>query len=532
VWGKKEATEVPLLIGDASSTNPLVRVASAAELQEQGVLEPAAGAAAPDFRVFILYNPSSEFKSDSDRAALMSVWQSWVRPGMVQVHVVVTIDAADAVQRQWEWGASKLSLVVVPEQETYPPVKFELGLWRKVAQEMARSFTTDTIMVKLDMDSAFNPDQLLRVHSKISESNEYMGRLGYGRNKEYAAQPYCMGFSYLFRAALLPAFISASAADLPSTVVNSDVAVGYVLGIKCESFEEITGAKLVHNMFSVGGNGLITERNLGGKGAGSSKQTLLSAYGAAPTPMIMAVAVHSIKEPLDFFKFCAQVAGGLRPTLPGRHWLRRPVVRDIAHANSLAMWQLFIKEYVAMWQQSCVANVADQIARWQSQLPSCVYPARSSLDFPLTEVHIPTFHHMEVTGRLQPTLQRLQITLKLIEAKRGDTGDEERAGDNGDNGGGAGDQGAGDGTDVIRGIRLYAKLIKEDRKETRAKCLDEVATLMTALKAHDFDAAKCLKEVAAFNKCALRPTTTTLSVGEVGYRRSMVALLTAFIENR
>jgi hypothetical protein len=505
VWGKKEPTEVSLLIGDASSTNPLVRVASAAELQqeeqEEEVLEQAAGisgAAAPDFRVFILYNPSSEFKSDSDRAALMSVWQSWVRPGMVQVYVVVTIDAADAVQRQWEWGASKVNLVVVPEQEAYPPVKFELGLWRKVAQEMASeagSFTTDTIMVKLDMDSAFNPDQLLRVHSKIGESNGYMGMVGYGRNKEYAAQPYCMGFSYLFRAALLPAFISTSAADLPSTVVNSDVAVGHVLGIKCESFEEITGAILVHNLFSVGGNGLIAERYLGGEGAGSSKQTLLSAYGAAPTPMIMAVAVHPIKEPLEFFKFCAQVAGGLRPTMPGRHWLRWPAVRD---ANQRSRLERYSKQYVAMWQQSCVANVADQIARWQSRLPSCVYPARSSLDFPLTEVHIPTFHHKEVTVRLRPTLQRLQIALKLMEAKRGDPDDGGGAGDGNDSDSASG------GTDVDLGIRQYANFSRTSDIQMRRR-----------------------RMLGSSSK-----TTSTLSAGEVGYRRSMVAMLTAFIENR
>jgi hypothetical protein len=519
-----EPAEVPLiLIDDASSTNPLVRVASAAELQEQEqeVLEPAAGAAAPDFRVFILYNPSSEFKSDSDRTALMSVWQSWVRPGMVQVHVVVTIDAADAVQRQWDWGASKVKLAVVPEQEAYPPVKFELGLWRKVAQEMASmnsfmasSFTADTIMVKLDMDSAFNPDQLLRVHGKIGESNGYMGSVGYGRHQEYAAQPYCMGFSYLFRAALLPAFISTSAADLPSTVVNSDVAVGHVLGIKCESFEEITGTKLVHNMFSVGGNGLITERHLGGGGAGSSKQTLLSAYGAAPTPMMMAVAVHPIKEPLEFFKFCAQVADGLRPTLPGRHWLRWPAAHTQAErdANQRSHLGRYSEQYVAMWQQSCVANVADQIARWQSRLPSCVYPARSNLDFPLTEVHIPTFHHQEVTERLRPTLQRLQITLKLMEAKRGGPDGSGGAGDGNDSDGASGgsdgasggSDGASGGSDVDLGIGQYAKSARSGEIQMRRR-----------------------RMLGSSSK-----PTISLSAGEVGYRRSMVALLTAFIENR
>jgi hypothetical protein len=92
------------------------------------------------------------------------------------------------------------------------------------------------------------------------------------------------------------------------------VAVGHVLGLECKSFQNITGMRLVHNLFSVSETGAVTERKLGGSGSGTSKQTLLPMYKYPPTPLLMAVAVHPMKSPLEFFNFCSQVeskVGGL-----------------------------------------------------------------------------------------------------------------------------------------------------------------------------------------------------------------------------
>jgi hypothetical protein len=121
-----------------------------------------------DFRVFILFNPSSLFLRNAHLKKLMETWSSWARPGMITVHLAVPIASVPEVELLWDWKSTRVVLVGVPEQETYPPVKFELGLWKKVDSEMSGTFTPNTIIVKLDMDTAFNPDQLLSVHHMVS----------------------------------------------------------------------------------------------------------------------------------------------------------------------------------------------------------------------------------------------------------------------------------------------------------------------------------------------------------------------------
>jgi hypothetical protein len=190
-----------------------------------------------DFRVFILYNPKSQFLDNAQHLReLKRVWESWVRNGMISVHLAVPVGTVAAVRKLWEWDSSSVKLVVVNEQATYPPVKFELGLWKKVAQEMGPSFLPHTICVKLDMDTAFNPDQLLQVQHKIQPHHGYIGQPGLGRNKEYAARPYCMGYAYFIRGPKLKEFNKPKpSGSLPKTVVNSDVAVGHVLGEECQA---------------------------------------------------------------------------------------------------------------------------------------------------------------------------------------------------------------------------------------------------------------------------------------------------------
>jgi hypothetical protein len=189
-----------------------------------------------DFRVFILYNPKSQFLGNAQHLyELKRVWESWVRPGMISVYLAVPVGAAAAVRKHWGWNSSSVKLVVVNEPETYPPVKFELGLWKKVTQDMGASFMPHTMCVKLDMDTAFNPDQLLQVQHKIQPHHGYIGQPGLGRNKEYAARPYCMGYAYFIRGSKLKEFNKPGPSrSLPKRVVNSDIAVGHVLGEECQ----------------------------------------------------------------------------------------------------------------------------------------------------------------------------------------------------------------------------------------------------------------------------------------------------------
>jgi hypothetical protein len=64
-------------------------------------------------------------------------------------------------------------------------------------------------------------------------------------------------------------------------------------------------------------------------------------------------------------------------------------------------------------------------------------------------------------------------------------------------------------------MQMVKKMGKK-RGRARAECLNEVATLMTALKAHNFDATKCLKEAAALNQC-----TATMMVSGIKYHPTL-----------
>jgi hypothetical protein len=89
----------------------------------------------------------------------------------------------------------------------------------------------------MDMDAHFNPDALLRSSAHwVGTTEDYIGQAGYGRNQEYKARPYCQGFTYAIRGAAMEPFAAmANPPKLPPSVVNSDVAVGHVLGLECKA---------------------------------------------------------------------------------------------------------------------------------------------------------------------------------------------------------------------------------------------------------------------------------------------------------
>jgi hypothetical protein len=178
---------------------------------------------------------------------------------------------------------------------------------------------------------------------------------------------------------------------------------------------------LIHNFYSVDETGVLIESQLAGSGKGSSKQTFLPMYFAAPTPLMMAIAVHPIKTPGEFFKFVAQVSGRLRPSLPSTKFLKAP--RSSKRSKRHEKKQLgFKKKYLALLEKSCVANIAEQICRWHDALPTCIYVPASGKDYPLEEVFVPTFHSTEVTKRLGPTLSGITLKLQLVQAQRGEDG--------------------------------------------------------------------------------------------------------------
>jgi hypothetical protein len=315
-----------------------------------------------DFLAFILFNPSAELASATALPELCHVWDSWVRPN-VQIHIAVPADAYDKLAAEQGLGGavegrsesdmmsmevmgnfrrlrrrrvydedtarddssdkfsicpagSKVNTLRVPEVEAYPPVKLELAMWREAYKQYRHSFNPTTFVIKLDMDTHFNPDALLRASEAFATTTEnYIGTKATGRKQEYKEQPYCLGMAYFARASKLAAFTTNPTArgvfpllDLRGReVVNSDVAVGVVLGEKCQSISASLDTPysdnfLVHNYFSVSEDGVVLERTLSGSvGFGNSKQTQLSMFAAPPTEMLQAVAVHPIKEVRDHY---------------------------------------------------------------------------------------------------------------------------------------------------------------------------------------------------------------------------------------
>jgi len=221
-----------------------------------------------------------------------------------------------------------------------------------------------------------------------------------------------MGFAYAMKGSLLDRFANPLNPfnPLPENVVNSDVAVGTVAGVPCQT---IAGLSLHHSYFSVV-DGAITPRLMQGEGHGASRQTFVPAFTHPPTPIITSVAVHPIKTVAEFTKFNKQVTENLRPAMPltqvRANKLWHPTAQEFEHVK---------EQYQHLSTKSCVANVADQIVRYGEPLPPCYYGHHVADEFPLTQVTVPTFHGKQVTQRLQPQTDKLGMQLRLVKASRG-----------------------------------------------------------------------------------------------------------------
>jgi hypothetical protein len=234
------------------------------------------------------------------------------------------------------------------------------------------------------MDSHFNPDALLRSSAQWEATTEdYIGLPGIGRKQEYKGSPYCQGFGYAIRGTAMGPFATlANPPKLPPMIVNSDVAVGHVLGLVCKS--DGHEQALIMNHFSVDEEGIVKARQLAGSGFGDSKQMALAMFSAPPTPMLMAILVHPIKSTAEYLHFHQQVTENLRPPLVGPSSLRRTtgVVMNVRD------WKKYKDLYVEYWKGSCMANVAEQICRYREIRPPCHYRPGTARRFPLEEVSI------------------------------------------------------------------------------------------------------------------------------------------------
>jgi hypothetical protein len=363
----------------------------------------------PNFLAFILFNPSAELASDMEE--MISIWSSWVKP-TIQIYVAVPVEASATFD---QLDLKGVKVLIVPEKEAYPPVKLELAMWKQAYQDLHHTFSSNTFVIKLDMDTYFNPDALLGASASFAKTtNDYIGSRGYGRNSEYKASPYCVGFSYFIRASQLNKFEAPG--PLPPNVVNSDVAVGHVVGLQCNEMPEEHKYLLIHNYYSIDIEGQVVQRQLSGVGFGDSKQTILPMFPAPPTSMLKAMAVHPIKLISEFTKFHRQIKSGLRPPM---------FSSDDAHPaagveESDPGYKKFLTTYNDWVENSCVANVADQMCRMQDILPPCYYRQTTSAEFPLDKVWIPTFHPEKIEEFLTPVLEPLGIEVEVFEALRGD----------------------------------------------------------------------------------------------------------------
>lgn len=364
-------------------------------------------AASLRFKVFIMFNPNAGLAEDLK--SMFAIWSSWRRQN-IDVHLAISPE----VEERWLNEGVKLPkgvhAVVIPEPDVYPPVKFELAMWKKIYEEYNEA---STVYIKLDMDTYFNPERMLSLSSKISQSSAtYFGKIGFGRNGAFKSRPYCMGFAYAMKASMLDRFANPlnPYTPLPQNVVNSDVAVGTVAGIPCQA---IAGLSLHHSYFSVV-DGAIAPRLMQGKGHGTSRQTFVPAFTHPPTPIITSVAVHPIKTVSEFTKFNKQVTENLRSAMP----LTQLRPAKLWHPTSNEL-QAIKGQYQRQSTRSCVANIADQIVRYGEPLPPCYYGHHVANEFPLSQVTVPTFHAEEVTRRLQPKTDKLGMQLRLVEASRG-----------------------------------------------------------------------------------------------------------------
>jgi hypothetical protein len=175
---------------------------------------------------------------------------------------------------------------------------------------------------------------------------------------------------------------------LPPSVVNSDVAVGHVLGLECKAAfkAEKAGELFIHNYYSCDADGLVSQRQLAGSGTGTSKQSMLDMYAAPPTPLLNAISVHPIKTTAEFVRFHQQVASNFRPPLVGPKALHS---RDGERGfTSDYTGRKFKKRYGQYFMGSCMANVASQICKYKEIRPPCYYRPSMAVAWPLDVANI------------------------------------------------------------------------------------------------------------------------------------------------
>jgi hypothetical protein len=91
--------------------------------------------------------------------------------------------------------------------------------------------------------------------------------------------------------------------------VNSDVAVGHVLGLRCERPTKGADRLFLPQFFTVDSGGVLSASRLDGAGFGDSKQIVLRMFDFPPTKLLAAaVAVHPIKTVAEFVRFHEQVS--------------------------------------------------------------------------------------------------------------------------------------------------------------------------------------------------------------------------------
>jgi hypothetical protein len=336
------------------------------------------------FKAYILFNPSGELASEKSLPTMCKIWESWVRPN-VELTLAIPRNAKEVIHRLKDQCSSEVQRMIVHEDEAYPPVKLELAMWRQAAERLSSSDTKErTFFIKLDMDAHFNPHALLRESARIKMTkHDYFGAPGTGRHNEYKKQPYCQGFSYFIRATAMQAFINEHP-PLPPNIVNSDVAVGYVLGQVCQPLKRIglDAALLTNNFMAVNKDGKVVQRQLRGEGFGDNLQMQLAMFPAPPTGELTAIAIHPIKSTAEFARFNEQIEIGLRPPLHGVSGPMR-VTPAAGVDGSGKDYKRFIGLYKKAFRASCVANVADQISREYEMLAPCFYRTTTAGSFPL-----------------------------------------------------------------------------------------------------------------------------------------------------
>jgi hypothetical protein len=384
------------------------------------------------FKAYILFNPSGELASKASLGTMCRIWESWVRP-----NIEVTLAIPKNNQQSMEWlqrsCSSSVGRMVVLEEEAYPPVKLELAMWKQAAEllEDSPSLRKRTFLIKLDMDTHFNPSVLLRESSKLNMMTkyDYFGTPGSGRHNEYREQPYCQGFSYFIRATAMKAF-TAKHAPLPPNIVNSDVAVGYVLGEVCQPLTAVGLAPtlLTNNFMVVDKDGKAVQRTLQGKGFGDNLQMQLEMFSSPPTSELTAISIHPIKSTVEFARFNIQTKLGLRASLYGLSGPKE--VAPAANVDSNGKdYKRFMTLYRSQFLGSCVANFADQVCTKQDALPPCNYRDSETTDLQSLRgvtIAVPTLNlHVtkadfasQLPAMLGLELKVVQMTAYTTNAKR------------------------------------------------------------------------------------------------------------------